>query len=113
MRRFGFSLVGVLWLVALLVTLQLGVISVVGQARERVSEHKLAQSAHWMAVSGADYAEGMIRSGDWRKPLDFRSPELPGGHFEVQLKTAGGHWEIRSVGVSGTFRHQLNRRVEK
>lgn len=98
MRRRGFTLIGIMWLVALLLALTLGALGVVEGVRGRVAAHKWREEARALAWSGADYARAMVASGRWTGRASFASPTLAGGgRFEVRVD--GGR--VTSVGRVG------------
>ena len=85
-RRSGLTLVAVLWFSALVLTFTLAGHGVLEAVRARLAHHKAQQAAAAMAVSGADYAQAMLRKGLWRPPHTFTSPSLDGGGwFAVQV----------------------------
>ena len=97
MRRRGFTLIAVMWFAALVFALSLASHGLVGAVRARLAHHKAQQAAASMAVSGADYAQAMVRQGRWTGTRSFTSPDLDGGGwFEVQVRstevTSTGHW---------------------
>lgn len=98
MRRRGFTLIGMLWLMALLLALSLGSLGLVEGVRGRIAAHKHQEEARALAFSGADYARAMLAAGHWSGNTSFTSPALAGGGtFTVQV--AGGR--ITSVGRAG------------
>ncbi len=99
MRRTpGLTLVAVLWFSALVLTLTLAGHGILEAVRARLAHHKAQQAAAAMAVSGADYAQAMLRRGAWRSPHTFTSPSLDGGGwFTVQVRD-------QAVTSTGSFR---------
>jgi len=82
----GFTLIAVMWFAALVLTATLATHSLVGAVRHRLAHHRAEVAASSMAVSGADYAQAMLRKGLWRPPHTFTSPSLDGGGwFAVQV----------------------------
>ena len=82
----GFTLIAVMWFAALVLTATLATHGLVGAVRFRLAHHRAEVAASTMAVSGADYAQAMLRKGLWRPPHTFTSPSLDGGGwFAVQV----------------------------
>ena len=102
--RRGITLLGVLWLMALLASLSMMATGVVRTVQGQLSNHKQKQQAAAMAISGRDYAAAMIRSGRWKGTQHFRSPVFNGAEsFEVEV--AGKR--IVSIGWCGETRVRL------
>lgn len=98
----GFSLIGTLWLLALLTALSLASFEVLSSVRGRLGAHKLRQQANAMAISGSDYASAQIHAGRWRGEQKFRSPYFAGGgYFEVETRLQGSGYRILSRGHAG------------
>lgn len=103
MRR-GITLIGTMWILALLGILLTGTFSALSMMRARLERHKQLQQAWAMALSGQDYARAQLRAHKWSQPYHFRSPEFPGGgRFEVEIKAG----KLSSTGYCGRARQQL------
>jgi hypothetical protein len=103
--RGGFSLIGVLWFVGLLLTISLASAAAIETARGHVMAHKYVQQAGAMADCGLTYARGAIRAGRWHGHARFESPRLDNqGWFVVDARQNGGAWSIISTGCAGSAR---------
>ena len=106
--RQGITLIGTLWLIALLGSLLLSALGIFLTVQGRLSGHKQSQQAAAMAISGRDYASAMIKSGRWKGPAQLKSPTFPGGEsFEVEVKRSGSAFKIISIGHAGAAYYKM------
>lgn len=85
MKR-GVSLIGVIYMIALLTVLQLGVHTALTQSHRRLENHKHKEASYWLAVSGADYAERVFAQKRWKYGKIYRSPSFDSGYFVVEVE---------------------------
>ena len=110
MKKRGISLIGTLWLVAMLGTLAFASLGILSTLRNRLEAQKLNQESAAMAISGRDYAATMIASGQWKGPQHFRSPVFSsGGSFEVDVRADG---RILSIGHVGAYQSQIESQMK-
>ena len=102
--RRGVSLLGTMWLLALLVVLAGAGIVTVELVRARLVGHKQMEQATTMAVSGQDCAASLKRSGKLTPGHRYQSPDFGGGHFRLEL-LPNGH--VLSTGCSGRSEFRL------
>jgi hypothetical protein len=98
------SLLGTMWLIALLSVLTLATIVTVELVQQRLVGHKQMQQAVTMAMSGLDYAVALQRSGKWAKGQRIQSPDFEGGRFVVERLSSG---RIVATGYSGRAHYRL------
>lgn len=110
MRRRGMTLIGLIYMAALMVALHFVIDSAIDSARDQISIHKHRQAAYWMAVSGVDFAETALASGRWTYGRRYQSPPtLRGGSFEIQM-TPDAYLVRGSAGGQNHFIKKQRRR---
>ena len=108
LRARGITLLGTIWLMALLATLAAASWQTLSVVRGRLAAHKFSQQAAAMAISGHDYAAAQIRSGHWKGATHYRSPVFPSGaSFEVEVRVVSGGYRILSLGEVGSVKFQM------
>jgi len=93
--RRGFTLVAVMWFAALVLTATLATHGLVGAVRFRLAHHRAELAASTMAVSGADYAQAMLRTGRWSSPRSFDLAGVWGGAASSWSRSRGPRSEAR------------------
>jgi hypothetical protein len=102
----------VLAIVSLTLTLFLGSALIADGLQEQVRHSKMQAAAHAAAVSGADYAQAMLRWGRWKGNERVASPDLgQTGHFEVILSKTSRGVRIISKGEAGAVTETMVRMV--